>query len=125
MGEMHIVPLARQTLALLEELKPLCGNSSYLFPSQNRQKNPYMSENTINMVIKKMGYGGKLVGHGFRALASTTLNEVGHFMPDVIERQLAHMERDGVRAAYNRAQYMSQRKQMMQWWADYIDSLMN
>jgi integrase len=81
-----------------------------------------MSENTINHVLKKMGYKGKLVGHGFRALASTTLNEHG-FRPDVIERQLAHCERDRVRAAYNRAEYLPERIKMMQWWANYLDGI--
>ncbi len=79
-----------------------------------------MSENTINMVIKRMGYNGKLVGHGFRALASTTLNEM-RYPADIIERQLAHVERNKIRAAYNRAQYLPQRREMMQEWANFIE----
>jgi integrase len=93
-----------------------------LFPAQQRRRHAIMSENTINKVLRKMGYKGKLVGHGFRALASTTLNENG-FAPDVIERQLAHAERNKIRAAYNRAQYLPERRKMMQWWADYLDQV--
>ena len=122
MRDLHIVPLSKQTLALLKELKEITGYSEYLLPSQHRQRNPIMSENTINLVIHRMGYKGKIVGHGFRALASTTLNEMG-FHPDVIERQLAHMERDKVRAAYNRAEYLLERRKMMQWWGDYLDNV--
>lgn len=119
----HRVPLSGQTLEVLTRLKEVAGNNPYglLLPSQNRQKHPMMCENTINNVIKKMGYGGKLVGHGFRALASTRLNESGLFKPDVIERQLAHKEPNQVRASYNRAEYWDDRVVMMQWWADYLD----
>ena len=118
----HIVPLSKQVMKLLQQLKKLTGNSELLLPSYQRRKNPMISENAINQVLQRMGYKGKLVGHGFRALASTTLNEQG-FKPDVIERQLAHKERNAVRAAYNRAEYLAERKQMMQQWADYIDSI--
>jgi integrase len=120
MKDEHIVPLTPQTIAVLKELHRLTWCSPYLFPSQNRQKNPIISENTINMVLHKMGYKKKMVGHGFRALASTTLNEMG-ISPDIIERQLAHIERNKVRAAYNRAEYLPQRREMMQIWADFID----
>lgn len=121
MRDEHIVPLSKQSLETLREIHEISGNSPYLFPSQNRQKNPIMSENTIGGILKKkMGYKGEMVGHGFRALASTTLNEKG-FSADIIERQLAHAERNKVRAAYNRAQYLPERRKMMQWWADYLD----
>ena len=120
MRELHIVPLAEQTILHLEQLRLISGESEYLLPSQNRQKNPIMCENTINNVIHDMGYKGQMVGHGVRSMASTILNENG-FRPDVIERQLAHMPRDKVRAAYNRAQYLVERCEMMQWWADYLD----
>jgi integrase len=122
MRDEHIVPLSRQTMALFKELHKISGHRELLFPPQQHRKLMLMSENTINMVIKRMGYEGKLVGHGFRALASTTLNEMG-FPPDVIERQLAHAERNKIRAAYNRAEYLSQRQEMMQTWADLIDGL--
>lgn len=123
MREMHVVPLSRQTLALLEELKTLAGDNPHnlLFPSQNRQKKLMMCENTVNNVLKRMGYAGKMVGHGFRALASTILNEQG-FRADVIERQLAHKPRNKVRAAYNRAEYLEERTAMMQHWADFVDA---
>ena len=82
-----------------------------------------MSENTINAALRRLGYDGDtMCGHGFRAMASTRLNEMG-WSPDVIERQLAHAERNKIRAAYNRAQYLAERKKMMQAWADYLDSL--
>jgi integrase len=124
MRDEHIVPLSKQALAILRELQEISGTSIYLFPSQNRQKNPIMSENTIGSILKKkMGYKGQMVGHGFRALASTSLNEMG-FSADVIERQLAHAERNKVRAAYNRAQYLPERQKMMQWWGDYIENAM-
>jgi len=123
MRETHVVPLSKQALALLKELKALAGDNPHnlLFPSQNRQKNPMMCENTVNNVLKRMGYAGKMVGHGFRALASTILNEQG-FRADVIERQLAHKERNKVRAAYNRAEYLEERTAMMQHWADFVDA---
>lgn len=122
MRTLHIVPLAKQTIKLLKEIKKLTGDNEWLLPAQQRRRNAVMSENTINHVLRKMGYKDKLVGHGFRALASTTLNEMG-FPPDVIERQLAHMERNKVRAAYNRAEYLPQRRDMMQKWADYLDKM--
>ncbi len=120
MRERHIVPLAKQTLALLDALKTLTGTGVYLFPSQHRRRHPVMSENTINSVLADMGYKGRLVGHGFRSIASTILNEQG-FRPDIIEKQLAHAERNKVRAAYNRAEYLDERRKMMQEWADYLD----
>jgi integrase len=119
MRDPHIVPLSRQAVALLEELKPLTGYGDHVFPSQHKPSGS-MSENTILYALYRMGYHGKSTGHGFRATASTILNEHG-FRPDVIERQLAHAERNGVRKAYNHAQYLPERREMMQWWADYLD----
>lgn len=115
----HIVPLADQAMYLLRQLQLLTGDSPYLFPSQHRRVHPVMSENTINKVLRHMGYKGKMVGHGVRSLASTVLNENG-FKPDVIEKQLAHAERNAVRAAYNRAEYLDERRAMMEWWAGYL-----
>jgi integrase len=123
MRKPHMVPLASQSISLLRKLNELTGYSQYMFPSQQRQKHPYMSENTINHVLNRMGYKGKLVGHGFRALASTTLNEKSHFGKDIIEAQLSHMDEDKIRGTYNRAEYTEQRKKMMQWWADYLDGV--
>lgn len=119
MRTLHHVPLVAQSVKVLRDIEQITGNGKYVFSTQQSLLNPIMSENTINQVLKRMGYKGVLVGHGFRSLASTVLNENG-FRADVIERQLAHMPRDQVRAAYNRAQYLPERRAMMQWWADYL-----
>lgn len=116
----HVVPLARQALAILAELKEISGGSRFVFPGRNRDKP--ISNNTMLFALYRMGYKGKMTGHGFRAVASTILNETG-FNSDVIERQLAHCERNEVRGAYNRAEYLPERKRMMQHWADYLDSI--
>lgn len=122
MREAHTVPLSPQAVAVLHELHPLTGRGRYLFPSLRSPHEP-MSENTVNAALRRLGYDkDTMTGHGFRAMASTRLNEMG-WPPDVIERQLAHAERNKVRAAYNRAQYMAERKRMMAAWADYLDQL--
>jgi integrase len=122
MGEQHIVPLSKQALEIMNELKPLTGNSKYVFPSLLSRHRP-MSENTINAALRRLGYSSEEhTGHGFRSMASTLLNEQG-FAPDIIELQLAHTERNKVRAAYNRAQRLGERRKMMQAWADYLDEL--
>lgn len=122
MREAHVVPLAKQAVAILKELKTFTGSGQYCFPSVRSDERP-ISENTINAALRRLGYDQHtMCGHGFRAMASTRLNEMG-WPPDVIERQLAHAERNKVRAAYNRAQYLGERKKMMQAWADYLDSL--
>jgi integrase len=122
MGEPHLVPLSRQALAILRELKPLARGGKYLFPSLRTRDRP-MSDNTINAALRRMGYTSEeQTGHGFRSMASTLLNEQG-FPPDVIELQLAHTERNKVRAAYNKAQRLPERRKMMQAWADYLDGL--
>ena len=116
----HVVPLASQSLVLLKEIKKRGGGSRFVFPGRNRDKP--MSNNTMLFALYRLGYKGKMTGHGFRAVASTILNETG-FKPDVIERQLAHCERNEIRGAYNRAEYLPERKRMMQHWADYLDSV--
>ena len=122
MKEKHIVPLSTQAITILEELKLITGNGKYLFPSVRTRNRP-MSENTLNAALRRMGYTKEeMTSHGFRSIASTLLNEQG-WDRDWIERQLAHAERDGVRAAYNYAQYLPQRKEMMQAWSDYLDGL--
>ena len=122
MREEHIVPLAPQAVAILRELQPLTGRGRYCFPSLRTADRP-MSENTVTAALRRLGFDGDtMTGHGFRAMASTRLNELG-WKPDVIERQLAHAERNKVRAAYNRAQYMAERRTMMAAWADYLDAL--
>ena len=122
MGEQHIVPLSRQAVEILRELHPLTSRGRYVFPSLLTRDRP-MSENTINAALRRLGYdGNEHTGHGFRSMASTLLNEQG-FPPDVIELQLAHAERNRVRAAYNKAQRLGERKVMMQVWADYLEGL--
>ncbi|MGZ8067400.1 tyrosine-type recombinase/integrase [Aeromonas salmonicida] len=116
----HIVPLSRQALAVLEELCQVSGHCELLFPSERKLTDP-MSENTLSYAMGRMGYKGIATPHGFRALASTTLNEEG-FDPDVIERQLAHAERNKVRAAYHRAEYLDDRRKLLQWLADFYES---
>jgi integrase len=117
----HIVPLSSQALAVLAQLRPLTGKSKYLFPNQSKLTEP-MSENTILYALYRMGYHSRATGHGFRATASTILNEHG-WKADAIERQLAHVERNQVRAAYHRSEYLDERRKMMQAWADYLDGL--
>jgi integrase len=114
----HIVPLATQTLTLLQQLKTISGASTFLFPGLDARKP--ISNNTILMALKNLGYKGRMTGHGFRSVASTVLHEQG-FNHLYIERQLSHMERDEVAAAYNYAEYLEQRTAMMQWWADYLE----
>lgn len=120
MGTEHLVPLSRQALEVLATMTPLTGGRELVFTS------PYyptkgLSENTLTGALARMGFKGIATAHGMRALFSTTANECGHD-PDIIERQLAHVERDEVRAAYHRAQYLEQRAALMQWWADYLDA---
>ena len=118
----HIVPLARQVVALLKEIQSLTGRGRYVFPSMRSGSRP-MSDNTINASLRRMGYTkDEATAHGFRSTASTILNEMG-WNGDWIERQLAHCEKDGVRGSYNYAQYLPGRREMMQAWADLLDSL--
>jgi integrase len=122
MDELHIVPLARQVVEWLRELHAITGRGAFLFPSLQTKLRP-ISENTVNVALRRLGYTrDEMTGHGFRAMASTLLNEKG-WHPDVIELQLAHAERNKVRAAYNRAQRLAERRKMMQEWADYLDEL--
>ncbi len=122
MAEEHVVPLPRQAIAILRDLQPITGDGRYVFPSLRGADRP-ISGNTVNFALRSMGYSGdQITGHGFRAMASTCLNEQG-FPPDVIELQLAHAERSEVRAAYNRAKRIQERRAMMQSWADYLDRL--
>jgi integrase len=120
--EPHLVPLSRQALELLRELRPLTGRDRYLFPSVRTKLRP-MSDGTMNAALRRLGYGhNEMTAHGFRSLASTRLNEMG-FRADVIERQLAHADKDTTRAAYNRADYLTERVDMMQRWSDELDRL--
>ena len=121
MRELHIVPLSAESLEILKELQIINGHKEHLFPNRNKPMT-FISENTLLYAIYRMGYHLRTTVHGFRATASTILNEHG-FKPDVIERQLAHCERNKVRASYNHAQYLPERREMMQWWADYLDNI--
>jgi integrase len=116
----HRVPLSRQALEVLHAMQPLSGGRELVFPSPFYPSKP-LSENTFNSAMARMGYKNAATAHGFRALFSTVANESGA-NPDVIERQLAHKERNGVRAAYHRSTYLKDRVALMQWWADYLDS---
>lgn len=122
MNEEHIVPLSDQAIAILNELEPITGKLELLFPGIRNNSKP-MSENTLTFAIRKR-LGFDVTSHGFRATASTVLNEIG-FRPDVIERQLAHAERNKVRAAYNRSQYLPERREMMEWWGNYLEKISN
>jgi integrase len=118
----HIVPLSTQAITVLRDLQQLTGKLDYAFPGTRSRERP-MSENTVTAALRRMGYSGDdMTGHGFRSMASTLLNEQG-WNRDAIERQLAHGERDAVRAAYNYAQHLPERRKMMQAWADFLDQL--
>lgn len=118
----HLVPLSRQAIELLEELRPVTGHYDFLFPGERTRSKP-ISENTMTYALYRMGYKSRATAHGFRTTASSILNEEG-FNPDAIERQLSHLERNQVRGAYTQhAEYLKDRAKMMQWWADYLDQM--
>ena len=116
----HIIPLSRQAIEVLRALRLITGNGKLVFPGAN-DKNKPMSNNTILFALYRLGYQGRMTGHGFRGLASTILNE-NDFNDEHVDLQLAHMKRNKVSAAYNQAKYLKQRTEMMQWWADYLDA---
>jgi integrase len=119
----HVVPLSRQVLELLEELKSVTSGNGYVFPALYSPRRP-MSENTINSVLRRIGFSkDEVTAHGFRSTASTLLNESGLWHPDAIERALAHGDSNAVRGAYNRGNYWDERVKMAQWWSDYLDGL--
>ena len=124
MRRVHRVPLSRQVLDILRDLHPISGVGRFLFPSVRSPVRP-MSENTLNAALRRLGYGtDEMTAHGFRAMASTRLNEMSGWNPDAIERQLAHQEQNDVRRAYvHAAEYWPERVKMMQAWADYLDEL--
>jgi integrase len=117
----HIVPLASQTKELLSYIRELSGGSVLLFPGERDHDKP-MSNNTILGALYRMGYKGRMTGHGFRGVASTLLHEMG-YRHDLIELQLAHQQEDEVSAAYNHATYLAERHELMQAWADYLDAV--
>ncbi|RSV86114.1 DUF4102 domain-containing protein [Klebsiella aerogenes] len=114
----HIVPLSIQALGILEVMKPISAHREHVFPSRNDPKKP-MNSQTANAALKRIGYGGKLVAHGLRSIASTAMNEEG-FQADVIEAALAHVDKNEIRRAYNRSTYIKQREKLMQWWGNNI-----
>jgi len=119
----HLVPLSKQAVAILRELYPLTGHGKYVFSSEHTSLRP-MSENTLNFALRRMGFAKSEISvHGFRAMARTLLDEILHFRPDYIEHQLAHAVRDPNGRAYNRTSHLPERREMMQKWADYLDSL--
>ena len=121
----HLVPLPRQALAILRDLKAVTGKGGLLFPSIRSAHRP-MSDNTLNAALRRLGYGkDEVTAHGFRATASTLLNESGRFSADAIERALAHQDPDPVRRAYARGSFWKERGEMAQWWADHLDTLRN
>ncbi len=122
-GVPHIVPLASQAVEVLRELQPVTRSSEFVFPSLHGKGRP-MSDSTINAALRRMGFDSRtMTGHGFRAMARTILDEVLGFRPDYIEHQLAHAVRDPNGRAYNRTAHLTERRKMMQAWADYLDSL--
>ncbi len=124
MDRPHIVPFSEQALDVLKEIQPLTSDGRFVFPGIRSQQRP-MSENTVTAALRGMGYtGDEITAHGFRSMASTRLNEMG-WNRDAIERQLAHIEGNAVRAAYNYAEHLEERRRMMQAWADYLDGLRN
>ena len=123
MRKPHTVPLSRQTIALFREVHAATGPSGYVFPSIRTRTRP-MSENTLNAGLRRLGYSSdEATAHGFRATASTLLNESGKWSSDAIERALAHGDSDKVRAAYHRGAHWQERVEMAKWWSDYLDRL--
>jgi integrase len=120
----HQIPLPRQAIEILLGLKKVTGHAKFLFPGLAKLDRP-ISENTMNLALRRMGYSDtEMTSHGFRATASTLLNESGRWSEDAIERQLAHIDKNAVRRAYARGQFWEERVRMMSWWADHLDSLM-
>jgi integrase len=123
MRKEHKVPLSRQSIDVLKQVFEITGPSGYVFPSIRTRLRP-MSENTINGALRRLGYASnEMTAHGFRAMASTLLNESGKWSPDAIERSLAHGDGDKVRAAYHRGAHWQERVEMARWWSDYLDML--
>lgn len=123
MRKVHQVPLSRQAVAILREMHKVSGTGKLAFPGLRGATRP-LSENTFNAALRRLGYASdEMTAHGFRAMASTLLNQSGKWRPDVVERALAHGERDKIRAAYNRAEYWEERVTMAQWWSDHLDTL--
>ena len=119
----HTVPLSRQAIEILNEIRPLTGDSVFVFPATRGANTNPLSENTLNGALSNMGYKNKQTAHGIRHTASTILNESALFRPDVVETALAHNDKNSIRQTYNKATYLEERKELMQWWADYLEGL--
>ena len=122
MRRAHEVPLSRQATAIIRSMAPISQGSEFVFPAFHSMRRP-ISENTVNQALRRLGYGGIMTAHGFRSTASSLLNESERWSPDVIERALAHQDRNAIRGIYNRATYWEARAEMMQWWSDQLDLL--
>lgn len=119
----HAVPLSRQSLLILRQIRTLSGDSQLVFPALGKPDRP-MSENTANVALRRMGFAAdEMTAHGFRAMASTLLNESGKWSPDAVERALAHKDGDQVRAIYHRGAHWNERVAMAQWWSDHLEAL--
>ncbi|WP_025476493.1 tyrosine-type recombinase/integrase, partial [Yersinia pestis] len=119
----HMVPLPDQAITILKQIQPISGRYQFVFPGRIQHSKP-ISEMTLNVLIRRIGYGGRATGHGFRHTMSTILHEQG-FNTAWIETQLAHVDKNSIRGTYNHAQYLDGRREMLQWYADYMDSLEN
>ncbi len=117
----HKVPLSKEALRILEKMQPISGHREWVFPSIKAPLN-HMHEQTANAAIIRMGFGGELVAHGMRSIARTAAEESGKFRTEVLEAALAHSKKDEIIAAYNRAEYLVDRTELMQWWSDYVQS---
>lgn len=122
MSKDHLVPLSNQTIEILKEIRACHKNNKYVFPSRDNAMK-HMSNATVLMAIRRMGYGGKMTGHGFRSMAMSIIMEKLGYRHEVPDRQLAHSKRGDVNKAYDRAMFLDERKVMMQDWADYIDKI--
>jgi integrase len=122
MKRQHIVPLSKQALIILQEMMKINGKREWVFASQSKPR-LHMSNGTILTALKRMGYRGRMTGHGFRALAMSTIKEKLGYRHEVVDRQLAHAPANKVDAAYDRAKFLDDRKTMMQAWADYLDNI--
>ena len=121
MKAQHLVPLSTQAIEILNQIKSYSGSGRYVFPHCYNSDKTMSNQTLLKALTERLGYSGKATVHGFRSTFSTVLNETGNWNPDAIERQLSHIEKNKVRDAYNRVEYLPDRREMMQWWADYLD----
>ena len=125
MKAQHLVPLSTHSIEILNQIKSYSGSVRYVFPHKYNSNKTMSTQTLLSALTKSLGYSGKATVHGFRSTFSTVLNETGNWNPDAIERQLSHINNNKVRDAYNHAEYLAERRGMMQWWSDYIVKMMN